>query len=233
MGSRTIRTMVAGAAALLASVALPAVGHATTYTIDHSDAFGGLDSSTFGTITVNPIGHHGDELQVTVTITEHGFALIGGLGAAVGFTTDEAVELVHSGGSQLRGNGTIGGTHSKITDMGAGGTFGGGVSANFGLAKTFTFDILSKGHEALTVADFVPTGTNGSIFALDLVEHGGDSDHDGRWGDKGRDGWKSGVAWDDPPGATPVPGALALFAPVLGIGFVVLRRRRVHGLAVA
>jgi hypothetical protein len=217
MASKFLQALVAGAA--LAVGSLPVASRATTYLIDLSDTFG---NQPIGNVTVTQLGTQ--ELGISVSINP-GFSLTdGGFGSVIAFQTDEAVHYDLPAGWHPVGNGKTG-----HINMGSAGAFGGGIDrAGLNLGQNITFDIFVTGTKTLSVSDIV-TNKHGNFFAVDLISRVADGDRDDDHERGNRDDWKRGVAWANDPPATPIPGALVLFAPALGASYLVLRRRRRAG----
>jgi hypothetical protein len=222
MTSKFLQALVTGAALALGGIGLPVASHATTYPIDLSNTFG---NQPFGNVTVTQLGTQ--ELGISVSINSGFFLTDGGLGAVIAFQTDEAVHYDLPAGWHPVGNGKTGGIN-----MSSAGTFGGGIDrAGLNLGQNVSFDIFVTGTKTLSASDIV-ANKHGNFFAVDLISRIADRDRDRDEDDDGRgnrDDWKRGVAWANDPPATPIPGALVLFAPALGAGYLVLRRRRVVG----
>ena len=217
MASKFLQALIAGAA--LAVGSLPVASRATTYPIDLSNTFG---NQPIGDVTVTQLGTQ--ELSITVSI-DPGFRLTdGGLGSVIAFQTDEAVHYDLPAGWHPVGNGKTG-----HINMGGAGAFGSGIDrAGLNLGQNVTFDIFVTGNKTLSVSDIV-ANKHGNFFAVDLISRVADGDQDDDDERANRDDWKRGVAWANDPPATPIPGALVLFAPALGASYLVLRRRRRAG----
>src|SRR5262249_40395828 len=80
-----------------------------------------------------------------------------------------------------------------------------------GGADTLSFDLKTKNGKPLTFEQ----NFFDNFFAVELEKIGGHHHHE----------FFASAQTDPPVGPTPIPGALALFAPVFGVGYAFLRRR--------
>jgi hypothetical protein len=212
------------------------------YALDHSTF--GTGSKTLGTVEVFEVASN--ELNIKVEI-DPGYLLLG-----VAFTTDDVVKIEppHPQGWTLDGNGELGKHDVHLPHAGI---FGGEFEHVTGeLHRDISFDLITNSKVPLSLL----ANNLDNVFAVQLLKdehrrhrrHHHDHDHDHDW-DKDSDRDKDldrdkdfdhdkdfrddddlGVAWTGPLASpTPLPGALALFGPVLGTGYLFLRRRRRTG----
>jgi hypothetical protein len=207
--SKSARTALAGAVLVLMSVAAPTVGSAGTmsdFLLDHSTL--GTGKTTIGSVLVDQIASN--ELSVTVTM-DKGYALLG-----VAFNTDDRVKLdpPDPKGWHLEDHGKLSHKSNEIYLPHAG-WFGADLIHLTGKpGDTVTFDLVTKSSTDLSIV----ANNLGNFFAVQVIDVNKDGRFDPRFG----------LAWsntDPPVGATPLPGALALFAPVVAAGYAFTRRR--------
>jgi len=221
--------MLAGVAtAILVSCV---AGQTATFTSDHCDPLCGPQPTGFATITGTDLG--GGTVSVTITPL-NGNGLVGGLNGLTTFTfnslQNQAITFdfglnaalfdVSNSATNTANAGAIGQDGFGTFEYGFNYVPPGGSNPFFG---PLTFTLSGTG---LTLASFTELSTNppgnvAAFMALDIISGQGGVGNTGVV-----DCCGPGVTPFEQPPEVPIPGAVWLFASGIGIGGVILRRRR-------